>query len=471
MAFATAFKMPQEPRPLPSLDDDDESFVVLCSNARDSQASDSFSADVPDASVISEAKQLIKQELEALDMESMRCGVNATNQSNEIEETIKKMPPTNKAPESMKAMFSITSLTSDMSSDEIERKLSQLVEENVHLKDTILQNNMALKSQYDKILFWYEDVQKVHRTLKDKLIEAKRVIDALKSDKDSLKRELTEMKRIKDDMTKDVARSRTEGKDPKRNEDDMKNLQLEVANAKIRELEETLEKLEIGGRKSEDNLTSEIEKLRAENEKSLKEIREIRENSTKLTEELRLSKENESKLEQQVIAKTRKEEQLTGQLARAEEKAEHVEVLRAQLAYIQTKLTESECERAQAQAEAVDRSRKEPIDDETCALKVQLDVYKADFDEERRAREAIKAEKDRLEEDLLNLQRRNQQLQEEIEILRNHGDFEPVGASREARPPSNEGTMRCPKCAIKFTDVPQLERHVYRCIELDDHLP
>lgn len=47
----------------------------------------------------------------------------------------------------------------------------------------------------------------------------------------------------------------------------------------------------------------------------------------------------------------------------------------------------------------------------------QLEIFKADFEAERRAKESIKEEKDKLCEDLQNLQRRNQQLQERIEMI------------------------------------------------------
>lgn len=47
-----------------------------------------------------------------------------------------------------------------------------------------------------------------------------------------------------------------------------------------------------------------------------------------------------------------------------------------------------------------------------------MDVYRGDFEAERTAKESIKSEKDQLSEDMQHLQRRNQQLQEEIEVLR-----------------------------------------------------
>lgn len=62
-------------------------------------------------------------------------------------------------------------------------------------------------------------------------------------------------------------------------------------------------------------------------------------------------------------------------------------------------------------------------DDVCTALRAQLDVYKSDFEAEASAKNALLAEKNQLAEDLQNLQRRNQQLIEEVERLRHDGDF------------------------------------------------
>lgn len=62
---------------------------------------------------------------------------------------------------------------------------------------------------------------------------------------------------------------------------------------------------------------------------------------------------------------------------------------------------------------------------------LQLEIYKADFEAERKAKESIKEEKEKLTEDLQNLQRRNQQLQERIDMISDR-DFV-MYESRETR--------------------------------------
>lgn len=49
---------------------------------------------------------------------------------------------------------------------------------------------------------------------------------------------------------------------------------------------------------------------------------------------------------------------------------------------------------------------------------LQLELYKADYEAERNMKLSLKAEKEKVEEDLGHLQRRNQQFLEEVEYLR-----------------------------------------------------
>lgn len=69
-------------------------------------------------------------------------------------------------------------------------------------------------------------------------------------------------------------------------------------------------------------------------------------------------------------------------------------------------------------------------DNEHAALRAQLDLYKADYEAEANAKDSLMAEKNQIVEDLQSLQRRNQQLIEEVERLRNNTDFVHVGRNR-----------------------------------------
>lgn len=76
---------------------------------------------------------------------------------------------------------------------------------------------------------------------------------------------------------------------------------------------------------------------------------------------------------------------------------------------------------------------------------LQLELYKTDFEEERRVKELLKEEKEKLIEDLQCLQRRNQQLQDRIEMICDK-DFvmyqERTDHSRPARSSTSAPTVR-----------------------------
>lgn len=88
------------------------------------------------------------------------------------------------------------------------------------------------------------------------------------------------------------------------------------------------------------------------------------------------------------------------------------------------------------------------IGDEHAALIAQLDVYKTDYEAEACARNSLMAEKNQIADDLQNLQRRNQQLIEEVERLRRHGDFVHVGEPRRRTPESSTATEVSDNCFL-----------------------
>ncbi|KAF2897383.1 hypothetical protein ILUMI_08797 [Ignelater luminosus] len=65
----------------------------------------------------------------------------------------------------------------DLGPDEIQQKVDSLVKENIKLKETLHQNNLAMKKQYDTLMLWQADVQKVHQSHKEKFAETKRFIE------------------------------------------------------------------------------------------------------------------------------------------------------------------------------------------------------------------------------------------------------------------------------------------------------
>ncbi|XP_056633018.1 NF-kappa-B essential modulator [Diorhabda sublineata] len=537
--MAAAFKMPQEPCPLPSLESDEESFVVLGQSIPD--ASTEIYSEPIGASVIAEAKRLLNSEIEGIEQTTSKSDEKTSSDVNkdDTDKTLTKisnlpnLPSLNKGFESSNAI-SIVSFTPDMTSEEIQNKVSQIIEENIRLKDTILQNNMSLKSQYERIMAWQEDVKKVHEIHKGKLLEAKNFIDALKREKENLQSQLEKSKQVAYEFNKKNQKMEKllEDKSSLAKEvllqmstDNIEAFKLDVANKKIKDLEKIVETLSdenkriLNESKQEENnaiinnlqelltnltlenerLNQEDTKLKAElNDKGQKvkqmepefeKIIDERDNALKQVEELKdalyIKKQREEALIMTVNSMKDEMNKLSTQL-------EDAGTLRSQLNDTQIALTQMEYTRSQAYAQishltnelSVIKSQLETLQtqqqtnshnnqDEVFVLQTQLDVYRADFEEERRAREIIKSENDRLHEDLQNVQRRNEQLQSEIELLRN-GDFVvyPSAPQRSGEEPSlPKSILKCPKCNFGFSNVRELEEHVNRCLDLDDNLP
>lgn len=124
-------------------------------------------------------------------------------------------------------------------------------------------------------------------------------------------------------------------------------------------------------------------------------------------------------------------------------------------------------------------------------LTAQLDIYKVDFEAERTARAELASEKDRILTDLKLLQKRNQQLIEEVQNVRAAEERATRAANesldkREPSPPkastSAEGTeaagssstqeeqtfdrpiLYCPLCNQGYKDLSTLQNHVEDCV-------
>ncbi|KAM7021095.1 NF-kappa-B essential modulator [Acridotheres tristis] len=114
-------------------------------------------------------------------------------------------------------------------------------------------------------------------------------------------------------------------------------------------------------------------------------------------------------------------------------------------------------------------------------LKFQADVYRADFEAERAAREQLHGERDALQEELKQLQAELKQLRQRLggdgardrlEEMRNrHSEPPPAPAPAGAGcgglpPPPEEGPdLCCPKCQYKAPDMDTLQIHVMDCIK------
>ncbi|XP_068083262.1 optineurin isoform X3 [Anabrus simplex] len=97
-------------------------------------------------------------------------------------------------PESQSSSFLPGSMPSDLSPEEIQRKLRELLQENVELKETLHQNNLAMKQQFNTLVMWQDEVFKVHQSHKEKFAETKDLILKLRAENAELKKYLEQSK-------------------------------------------------------------------------------------------------------------------------------------------------------------------------------------------------------------------------------------------------------------------------------------
>ena len=76
-------------------------------------------------------------------------------------------------------------------STEVHKKLNELLQENTKLKETLKQNNIAMKQQFNTLSDWQEEIMKVHQNHKKKFAETRELINYLKKENTDLKMKLT----------------------------------------------------------------------------------------------------------------------------------------------------------------------------------------------------------------------------------------------------------------------------------------
>ncbi|XP_044740692.1 myosin-1 isoform X2 [Chrysoperla carnea] len=109
-----------------------------------------------------------------------------------IPNSFPKMPNLNQSNLITSCAMNTSALTSnsELSANEIESKLSAVLQENMYLKEVLNQNNFAIKEQFDKLVKWQEEVMQVHSSHQEKFDETKQFIANLRLENANLKRKL-----------------------------------------------------------------------------------------------------------------------------------------------------------------------------------------------------------------------------------------------------------------------------------------
>ncbi|XP_018059198.1 PREDICTED: hyaluronan-mediated motility receptor-like isoform X1 [Atta colombica] len=79
------------------------------------------------------------------------------------------------------------SLVSSMTVTAMQHRLVEVLQENVKLKETLRQNNVSMKQQFNTLAMWQEEVTKVHLSHKQQFAETKELINHLKKENTELK--------------------------------------------------------------------------------------------------------------------------------------------------------------------------------------------------------------------------------------------------------------------------------------------
>ncbi|XP_015589269.1 optineurin isoform X2 [Cephus cinctus] len=100
------------------------------------------------------------------------------------------------------------SMISALSPEEIQHKLCDLLEENAKLKETLTQNNLAMKQQFNTLATWQEEVMKVHQSHKEKFAETRELINQLRKENTDLKNRLSVNHELCQELTESTGKTR-----------------------------------------------------------------------------------------------------------------------------------------------------------------------------------------------------------------------------------------------------------------------
>ncbi|XP_012890826.1 PREDICTED: NF-kappa-B essential modulator isoform X5 [Dipodomys ordii] len=316
--------------------------------------------------------------------------------------------------------------------------LQRCLEENQDLRDAIRQSNQMLRERCDQLLHFQVSQREEKEFLMCKFQEARKLVEKLSLEKLNLRRqreqamqEVEQLKRCQQQMA-----------------DDKASVKAQVTSL-LGELQESQSRLEAA--------TKELQAL--EGRRKLAQLQMAYH---------QLFQDYDNHIKSSMVSSERK-------------RGMQLEDLRQQLQQAEEALV--------AKQEVIDKLKEEAEQHKTVmetvpVLKAQADIYKADFQAERQAREKLAEKKELLQEQLEQLQREYSKLKAScqdsarIEDMRKrhvetsqpplppapvHHSFHPPNQRRS--PPEEPPDFCCPKCQYQAPDMDTLQIHVMECIE------
>ncbi|XP_059014597.1 NF-kappa-B essential modulator isoform X1 [Mustela lutreola] len=358
------------------------------------------------------------------------------------------------------------------------------LEENQELRDAIRQSNQVLRERCEELQRFQGSQRKEKEFLVQKFQEARKLVERLSLEKRELRRqteqalqEVEHLKRCQQQMAEDKASVKAQ----------VTSLLGELQESQSRLEAANKERQALEGRAraaSEQAQQLESERAALQQQHSV-QVDQLRMQSQSVEAALRMERqaasEDKRKLAQLQVA--------YHQLF--QEYDSHVKSSTGmQLEDLKQQLQQAE-EALAAKQEVIDRLKEEAeqhkaVMETVPVLKAQADIYKADFQAERQAREKLAERKELLQEQLEQLQREYSRLKAScqesarIEDLRKrhvevsqaplpptpaHPSFHLALPSQRRSPPEEPPDFCCPKCQYRAPDMDTLQIHVMECIE------
>ncbi|XP_077845056.1 NF-kappa-B essential modulator isoform X10 [Macaca mulatta] len=343
--------------------------------------------------------------------------------------------------------------------------LQRCLEENQELRDAIRQSNQMLRERCEELLHFQASQREEKEFLMCKFQEARKLVERLSLEKLDLKRQkeqaLREVEHLKrcQQMAEDKA-----------------SVKAQVTSL-LGELQESQSRLEAA--------TKECQTLEGRARAASEQARQLESEREALQQQHSVQVDQLRMQGQSVEAALRMERQAASEEKRklAQLQVAYHQLFQEYDNHIKSSLVGSERKRGM-QLEDLKQQLQQA--EEALVAKQEADIYKADFQAERQAREKLAEKKELLQEQLEQLQREYSKLKAScqesarIEDMRkrhvevSQAPLPPAPAylssplalpSQRRSPPEEPPDFCCPKCQYQAPDMDTLQIHVMECIE------
>lgn len=359
------------------------------------------------------------------------------------------------------------------------------LEENQELRDAIRQSNQMLRECCEELQRFQGSQREEKEFLMQKFQEARKLVERLNLEKLDLRRqreqalqEVEHLKRCQQQMAEDKASVKAQvtsllgelQESQSRLEAATKDRQ--ALEARARAVSEQARQLESEREALQQQHSVQVDQLRMQNQSM----------EAALRMERQAASEEKRKLAQLQAAYHQLFQDYDNHMKSSNERSRGM-----QLEDLKQQLQQAE-EALVAKQELIDKLKEEAeqhkiVMETVPVLKAQADIYEADFQAERQAREKLAEKKELLQEQLEQLQREYSRLKvscqesARIEDMRKrhvevsqppaqaHQSFHPALFSQRRSPPEEPPDFCCPKCQYQAPDMDTLQIHVMECIQ------